>query len=201
MKSILWLLPIFHAQHSELRSVLHSSGNPSHSLEACFLSSTWLDDLGWPQAAPGIAAPRNGGRRKGGPRNGGPPEWQTQTPADTQDRHCSVLPRHPLLDQAVRPHDGGRRWVRWAVRRGSRACTGHSCATADTSPSPWSTRHTSINSDEARKAKQLRRRLERRYRRTGNGQESDWSTRLPFRLLCGSWYRQHPEITSRPHQV
>jgi len=46
MKSTFWLLPIFHAQHSELRSVLHSSGNPLHSLEACFLSSTWLDDLG-----------------------------------------------------------------------------------------------------------------------------------------------------------
>jgi len=48
--------------------VLHSSGNPSHSLEACFLSSTWLDDLDdhrytsdWRTdpglAAPGMAAP------------------------------------------------------------------------------------------------------------------------------------------------
>jgi len=46
-KTTWWLLPISFTHNT---ASLEISGNPSHSLEACFLSSTWLNDLEWPQA-------------------------------------------------------------------------------------------------------------------------------------------------------
>jgi len=40
MKSTLWLLHIFHAQHIELRSMLHSSGSPSLVISKLLTSDT-----------------------------------------------------------------------------------------------------------------------------------------------------------------